>query len=201
MKEHYIESRNYNQQRLLFSKYKGDREIFIETGSFEGDGIQAAIDSGYKYIYSIEVQPHYYEHCQRRFGNYNNVSVLLGDSGSLLKEILSSVNQPAVFWLDGHYSGGATGSSGIESPLLQEVSTVIDHDSQDHVVMIDDVRDFKDSQRIDTVTKQPLGFDIYQIIDVIENTWENIKHVYDTKRIDREVFINDVLVIYRSTYK
>ena len=38
--------------------------IFVETGSFNGDGIQAAIEAGFETIHSIELSEHYYNHCK-----------------------------------------------------------------------------------------------------------------------------------------
>ena len=42
-------------------------DAFIETGSYLGDGIQLAINSGFSEIYSIELGDHLYQHCQRTF--------------------------------------------------------------------------------------------------------------------------------------
>ena len=68
-------------------------DFFIETGSFLGDGIQLAINSGFEKIYSIELGEHLYQHCKQRFANDPQVHLVLGDSSVKLKEILRKRNQ------------------------------------------------------------------------------------------------------------
>jgi HSP90 family molecular chaperone len=70
-------------------KFIKKTENFIETGSYLGDGIQLAIDSGFSKIYSIELGPHLYEGCKRRFANQPNVNLILGDSSEKLKELFN----------------------------------------------------------------------------------------------------------------
>ena len=58
--------------------------IFIETGSYLGDGIQEAINAGYKKIISIELSDKYHFISTNRFLNNRNVSVVKGDSFKVL---------------------------------------------------------------------------------------------------------------------
>ena len=55
-------------------------EVFIETGSYTGDGIFSALECGFSKIISIEISPKYYSLCCRRFQNNKNVEVIFGDS-------------------------------------------------------------------------------------------------------------------------
>jgi hypothetical protein len=61
-----------------FKKYLNP--IFIETGSWIGDGIQQASDAGFKKIISIELSDKYYNYTTDRFSKNENVKVVLGDS-------------------------------------------------------------------------------------------------------------------------
>jgi len=51
--------------------------VFIETGSYTGDGIQAALNSGFTKVISIELVPHYYNLCKKRFQNNPMVNYIL----------------------------------------------------------------------------------------------------------------------------
>ena len=43
------------------NKFKNKTQSFIETGSYMGDGIQLAIDSGFEKVYSIEISESHYK--------------------------------------------------------------------------------------------------------------------------------------------
>lgn len=117
--------------------------IFIETGSYIGDGIQAAIDSGFKEIHSIELSEKYYNICKERFKNNKNVTIHFGDSGVVLEDLIRNIDNGITFWLDGHYSSSDTACArDYCSPIQQELSCIRRHIRPDHVIMIDDMKDF-----------------------------------------------------------
>jgi hypothetical protein len=93
-------------------------------------------------IYSIEIDSELAANAQRRFRNDRNIRVLHGDSGKLLPGILSEVNEPAVFWLDGHFSGPGTGRGEKDTPLEEELDAIAQHHIKKHVILIDDARLF-----------------------------------------------------------
>lgn len=181
-------------QSQLFAKYKNNLSIFIETGSHSGSGIQSAIDCNFEHIHSIEIQPYYYNFCKKRFSNHLNVQLHLGDSSDILPVILSAIDVPVMLWLDGHYSCGNTGHGIDETPLLREIVCVSKAVKKGSVILIDDIRDWKDKDRIDLVTKKPIGFDLDILQEILKQT-RNISTCLDTKRDDKQIFINDVLVI------
>ena len=63
-------------------------DTFIETGTFNGGGVQVALDSGFKYVHSIEVSPEYYKIATERFYNTMNVDLYLGDSIEVAAQLL-----------------------------------------------------------------------------------------------------------------
>ena len=175
----------------IFKKYL--TETFIETGSAQGDGIKAALAAGFNKIYSIEVQPALYQHCKTQFDSDPRVTLAFGDSGVQLGNILTNVNEQCFFWLDGHYSGGNTGHSGKETPLLDELEHISKHGISTHTIAVDDTRDWRNSSRRDTVNGIPLGFDIDTIKDKILSINSSYQFTYETKL---RKFPNDVLVAY-----
>jgi hypothetical protein len=58
-----------------------------------------------------------------------------------LKGLLHGLHEPALFWLDGHYSGGNTGKGEKDTPIMAELATIYASDIP-HVVLIDDARCF-----------------------------------------------------------
>jgi len=66
----------------------------------------------------------------------------MGDSGEVLGQVLDEVAAPCLFWLDSHYSGGATARANVETPIVRELETIAKHGPRDHVILIDDARDF-----------------------------------------------------------
>lgn len=83
-------------------------KYFVETGSFEGDGIVMAINGQFPNIYSIELSNNYYDLCKHKFANYPHIKLFLGDSAEVLYETIKNIESPITFWLDGHYHGGST---------------------------------------------------------------------------------------------
>lgn len=118
------------------------KNTFIETGSLHGEGINKALEAGYKEVYSIELSPHFYQYCSQRFKDNPKVHVHLGDSGAILKEILQKINEPVVFWLDSHYSRFGTALGDSSTPILRELEAIAAHPIKSHTILIDDVRLF-----------------------------------------------------------
>jgi len=121
------------------SEYKCD--IFIETGTYIGDMVQAQKDF-FEEVFSIEIGRKLYRKARRRFRKDINVTLFLGDSAKVLPKVLSEVNKPAVFWLDGHYSGGITVKGDKECPILEELDAILSRSNMQDVVLIDDARCF-----------------------------------------------------------
>ena len=122
----------------VFAKYKNN--VFIETGSYLGDGIQQALDAGFTRIHSIELSPKYYQHCTRRFAKNKNVTIWFGDSSKLLGSVLNQIQEPVTFWLDGHCSLGNTAKGEMMTPLMRELEIIKNHPIKNHTIIIDDIR-------------------------------------------------------------
>lgn len=134
----------------IFQKYPNP--IFIETGSQYGDGIQMALDAGFKTIYSIELGVDLYSHCIERFKGVSNVHLYKGDSSLVLPELLKDIKELATFWLDSHYCGIGTAIGNFNSPIMEELEAIKNHPIKNHIIMIDDLRGwYKDTYGFDTL--------------------------------------------------
>ena len=160
--------------------------VFIETGSYMGDGIQAALDAGFETVYSIELSESLYIYCRGRYGYYPGVYLVNGDSAIELGNILKDIHVPVTFWLDGHYSGGATVMGMVDSPLLQELDIIARHKIKTHTIIIDDLRCW---------TMESHGFNVQTLIERISLINTDYWFVYEDGR-DRNLVIykNDILV-------
>lgn len=145
---------------------------FIETGSYLGDGIQLALESGFPCIYSVELSEPLYEHCRQRFRDFPQVHLFQGDSALVLNAILTNLHTPATFWLDGHYSGGDTVRGTRNSPILQELALIASHPIKTHTIIIDDVNDFGTSW-FDFVTADEI---VRALLKINENYSLNIEY-------------------------
>jgi hypothetical protein len=114
---------------------------FIETGTYHG-GMVHAVKRCFERIWSIELDKNLCEEARQRFRRDHHISIVQGDSGEVLPEILASVDTPSLFWLDGHYSGGDTAKGKLETPIRIELQHIFAHRVAGHVILIDDVHCF-----------------------------------------------------------
>lgn len=118
--------------------------IFLETGSYLGDNIEHVLKSTeFKKVYSVEISERWYQHCTGRFSQNPNVEVILGDSATVL-EHYELPQEPILFYLDAHFSGGETGGEYIDNgcPVLRELGAICKKrsDISGDVIVIDDMR-------------------------------------------------------------
>ena len=116
---------------------------FIETGSYLGDGIQAALTAGFQRVHSIELSPKYHAISTKRFAADPRVTVHLGDSSTTLRSLLPTIETPITFWLDGHWSEGDTALGQKSCPLMEELDAIAAHPIKNHTILIDDLRCWK----------------------------------------------------------
>ncbi|MEM7478871.1 MAG: hypothetical protein AAF483_28125, partial [Planctomycetota bacterium] len=82
-----------------------------------------------------------YETYHHELASIPGVHPHFGDSAKLLPEIVAGLDDaPALFWLDGHWSGGETAGEGQECPVVDELNC-LKHRQQD-LILIDDARMF-----------------------------------------------------------
>ena len=116
---------------------------FVETGTADA-GTTNAMVPYFDYLWTIEIDPALYEHACLIFENAHKVVCILGDSAVKLPEVVEALNQagtPAIFWLDGHYCGGATRGE-VDSPVISELETLLVKAPLGSVILIDDARLF-----------------------------------------------------------
>lgn len=129
---------------------KYDLKIFVETGTYFGDMVEA-MKPYFNQIYSIELSEDLYEKARIRFAGEDKIKIICGDSGVELCKVIDSLHQSALFWLDGHYSAGVTAKGDKNTPIYEELAQIYDSENRDHVVIIDDARCFGKDKSYPTV--------------------------------------------------
>ncbi len=132
----------------------------VETGTYLGEMIYALKDV-FKKIYSIELSKEYAKRAKVFLRKQKHVKILEGDSGEVIGELLKEIDQPTLFWLDGHYSADNTAMGKKHTPVLEELDHILRAKDLRHVILIDDARDFglaKDYPSLDELTTFVLKF-------------------------------------------
>ncbi|HLW98310.1 MAG TPA: hypothetical protein VKR82_06670 [Candidatus Acidoferrales bacterium] len=126
------------QRTVLDYSRRFSLHILIETGTYYGEMV-AAMRSHFDRIDSIEQNPELAQRAAKRFGRFPQIHIHQGDSQSVLPELLKSLNQPALFWLDAGYYGWA-GLQGVQQRLGVELEAILRHRLSGHVTLMDDAR-------------------------------------------------------------
>ena len=114
--------------------------VFVETGTFHGGTTRWASEY-FDSVFTIECAKSLYDLHNEELARCKGVKPLLGDSREMLPSVLREIgSQRAVFWLDGHWSGGETAGIDEECPVLEELACLSDR--TDDIVLIDDARLF-----------------------------------------------------------
>jgi len=134
---------------LDFADFRKYSDTIIETGTGGGDGVRQMLKAGFSAVNSIEAKDTYYTNCNEMFKSDPRVSLWFGMSKDQLPNILISIWNPMVFFLDAHVSGpnGAghedymkKGNASLyaqDNCLTSELELILAH-RKDHVIIIDD---------------------------------------------------------------
>ena len=112
--------------------------VLVETGTYMGETAWA-LRRDFDRIETIELEPTLARLARVRFARTPQVRVHEGDSATVLAEILATLDEPALFWLDAHPSTDRTASSG-PIPLLAELTAIGEHRVRDHTILVDDMK-------------------------------------------------------------
>lgn len=143
VQSHPITHRTEQEKREYIS-YWAERvgyETFVETGTYLGQ-TATYMSSVFKKCHTIELSKDFYDAAEETLGRHENVSRHHGDSADVLPAVLDQVDGPAIFWLDAHYSAGVTAGNKRRTPILPELEAIFAHRIEDHVILIDDAREF-----------------------------------------------------------
>lgn len=132
----------YKQEVVRGTGHHFGVTTLVETGTFEGRMVEA-VARDFSRIFTIELDPRLSAAAAERFRDRPHITVLEGDSGQLLPLVLTRLEEPAVFWLDAHYSGGQTARGDSDTPIMHELAAIAGHRLyREHILLLDDAREF-----------------------------------------------------------
>ena len=141
---------SYETKRATLNEYKEryGLTVLVETGTFLGDTVEFFKHTFIKVI-SIELAEELAKNAMKRFEQDKNVTIIQGDSGKVLRQVISEASIPILFWLDGHYSSEffmgdvyvKTARTEVDTPIVEELKTIMASQFS-HVILIDDARLF-----------------------------------------------------------
>ena len=114
--------------------------FFVETGTYEGTTAIWAAEHFQK-ILTVEFSEHFFRETLEKYKDRQNIEFIFGDSRTQLEKIVEKLEEPALFWLDAHWSGGATYGDDDQCPLIEELK-IISRSRFDNFIFIDDARLF-----------------------------------------------------------
>jgi hypothetical protein len=143
----------YEEKRNIIRSYQKQYglDVLVETGTFMGDTVDA-LRKDFRKIYSVELSEDLADKAAKRFAGDERVTIVKGNSGLIMKQLLGDIDCPCLFWLDGHYSSEffvngsyiKTARGEKHTPVVEELEAILSSKhAKKHVALIDDARLFK----------------------------------------------------------
>jgi hypothetical protein len=105
----------------------------IETGTWQGATVEGA-RGHFSRVYSVEIVPENHRLAVERFAGDPTVNILFGSSPTVLRNLLPTITEKPLFYLDAHYSN-------FHTPILEELDVIFEL-CPDCVIIIDDASDY-----------------------------------------------------------
>jgi hypothetical protein len=138
-----------DELRSLQNRHPGFNNIktFVETGTQYGNTI-FSMSRYFDKLTTIELSKEHWENAKNKAKENGifNINFVNGDSAVELSRVLKEINEPAIFFLDGHHCGFNTdklaAKGDIEVPLYQELRAIKESHNFKSLILIDDSRLF-----------------------------------------------------------
>ncbi len=126
------------QHTVLATARAYQLDALVESGTYYGEMV-AAMRKHFRSISSIEYDARFYALNQSMFSRYPHIRLLHGDSAIWIPKLLSKINTPCLFWLDGGYFIWDA-KEGSTNRLMSEIDAILSHRIKQHVILLDDAR-------------------------------------------------------------
>jgi hypothetical protein len=141
--KNYVSGINYRNLHDYFNIEKC--KVFLETGTFEGNGVDWAVNQKhFNDIITIEIDNARVEFCTNKFKNNNNIKIIHDSSVNSLPDLIANIKNPTFIYLDAHFDEFY--------PILEESEILLNkfYNLDDLIVCIDDERLFTESLKQNT---------------------------------------------------
>lgn len=168
---------------IVLNKYKNN--IFFETGTHWGGGVELALSCGFKKIYTCELSPQKIEFNKSKFAKEiaeNKVVIVEGDTFETFATAIKELSEATTFWLDAHWDDGPMGK--FRCPLPYELESLATHAIKNHTLLIDD-------RRLFGATGHTWGGEIteQQIIELIKKINPDYKISYENGFVPDDIIV------------
>lgn len=114
--------------------------LFVETGTYHGQTARWA-SQHFNVVHTIERSEKLFNSYGKNLSHIRSVTAHMGDSRVILPRVVKEFQgERALYWLDGHWSGGDTAGGDDECPLLSELACLSGR--TEDIILIDDARLF-----------------------------------------------------------
>ena len=155
---------------------------FIET-TYTGESILEK-ESLFEKLYTIETDESRYNNIKNTYTG-SKTHFLLGDSTDILRELLPSITDKCIFFIDGHFNAGKTEPDNVDFALIEEILHIFNLFNNEAIIIIDNYKMFVTnfSEKWETI-KKPI------ILNILT---ERIKKVY---HLNGELQDLDMMIIH-----
>jgi hypothetical protein len=133
----------YDNLLAHFKRFRNT--VFVESGTYQGNGLNCAIQAGFLDCYSVEIHEHLYTKAVSRFAAQiatGQVHLFHGNSETVLPRIVAQLTEPATFWLDAHISANYGEKLAKNCPIFEELDAINTSAIKTHTILIDDLNCF-----------------------------------------------------------
>jgi len=141
--------RRFDLQNII-DKHKCN--VFVETGTLYGDGVDYALQFDFEKIISVEINNELAKKAQDKYKDNPKVEIVCSDSASYLRKVHYPESN-ILFWLDAHFPGADANLAKYKdeldrsknTPLECELGTIAKRKNND-VIICDDLWLYEDWQ-------------------------------------------------------
>ena len=83
--------------------YVNDCDVFFETGTYKGGGLDYAMSFNFNKLYSVEIEDQKIPYLTDKYKSNSKVKIFHGTSVDAFKSFLPEIKSNTLFWLDAHY--------------------------------------------------------------------------------------------------
>ena len=162
--------------KTVLSKYKND--VFVETGTLNGEAVRLALDCEFKAVHSIDIDKIRIETLRPAMRGAP-VTLYAGSSADVLGTILKRINGRITFWLDAHPPGNVLDL--VNTPVAAELEAIRNYVHTLPTTMLPTV--MLDDMRLFTVGAKEV------IVETLKASWRG-ELLYE----DTNIATNDIMV-------
>jgi len=167
------ETNAFNQDTFLLQAVKDliakyGIQTIVETGTYKGD-TTLALAGLVPHVITSEIHPIYYDEAMARLKDFPNVRAFKGNSPEILAQVLPTIIQPSLFFLDAHWYAYC--------PLLDEIKAVANAQIKPVIIIHDFFVPDSPDLGFDTFKGQKFDFEwVKPMLDLVGS----YKHWYNT---------------------